>query len=102
MSKTTKYALIAGGIGLAVYLGKRLFTPAAAPATGAFAPAAVVAGQLVSADTYRVLAAQRSGLNYVPAQGSVGGEITFTPSAGGTFTRNVVVVGGQIMAEVAP
>jgi hypothetical protein len=49
-----------------------------------------------------VIAARRPGLDYVPAQGSAGGTLTFTPTTGGTFTRNVVSENGVISAEIAP
>jgi len=63
-------------------------------------PADVRGGELVSAETYRLLQSQRPGMSYVPAEGSLGGVMQFTPSKTGHFTRNLVQAGGQLMAEI--
>ena len=101
MANVKKLALIAGGVGLAVYLASK-FGRSAGAAVGLFAPASVKAGETFSANTYRVIAAQRSGLTYVPVNGSVGGQLSFASSVTGQFTRNVVVSGNQVLAEIAP
>lgn len=101
MANIKKLALIAGGVGLGIYLISK-FGKRAVQATGLFAPAAIKAGEQVSASTYRVISARRSGLTYVPVNGSVGGALSFSSSVQGQFTRNVINEGGQVFAEVAP
>jgi hypothetical protein len=56
----------------------------------------------VTAGSYRVISARRPGLNYIPATGTVGGNLSFSSPSAGQFTRNVVVEGSSVLAEVAP
>jgi len=102
MAKIGKYIAIAGAVGVVGYLLYKYAKPAAKAVSSYFSPAAVSADQQVTASSYRVIAARRPGLDYVPAQGSAGGTLTFTPTTGGTFTRNVVSENGVISAEIAP
>lgn len=97
-SKTTTI-LIAGAAALAIYL----FTQrkAIGGAVAKLLPTGIGAGETVTAGSYRVIAARRPGLNYVPATGSVGGPLSFSSPSAGKFTRNVVVEGSSVLAEVA-
>ena len=63
-------------------------------------PAQVRAGELVSAESYRVIQARRSGMTYDKADGQPGALITFTPSKDGYFTRNTVQEADGLYAEV--
>jgi len=63
-------------------------------------PAKVKAGELVSAESYRVIESRRSGMSYVQAEGQPGAMIKFTPDRDGYFTRNTVQEGGVLFAEV--
>lgn len=64
-------------------------------------PAAVKAGQLVSAETYRVIESIRPGMVTAPiTSGQVGGLVEFTSPVNGMFTRNLVQQGGQLVAEI--
>ncbi len=101
-SKTRKYLIIAGAVGVAGYLLYKFAKPAVKAVSSYFAPAAVTADQQVTASSYRVISARRSGMTYMPAQGTLGGTLTFSPISGGEFTRNVINEGGQISAEIAP
>lgn len=66
-------------------------------------PAKIGANESVTAQTYRQIESRRSGMDYVPVDsGVVGGEISFKSPNGGTFTRNVVVEGGQVWVEIKP
>ena len=98
-SKTTKTLVVAGAVGLAIYL----FTQrkAIGGAVAKLLPTSIGAGEQVTAGSYRVLAARRPGLSYIPASGTVGGPLSFSSPSAGTFTRNVVVEGSSVMAEVA-
>lgn len=64
-------------------------------------PAQVKSGELVAAQSYRIISGRRAGMNYVAADGNIGGEVSFTPSGSGKFTRNVVQEGGRLWAEIA-
>ena len=101
MAKVTKYLIIAGAVGVGIYLLTK-FGKSAGRAVGLFAPATVGAGEQVSASTYRVIAARRSGLDYVPVNGAIGGQLSFSSNVKGQFTRNVIQEGGQVLAEIAP
>jgi hypothetical protein len=63
-------------------------------------PAKVKAGELVSAESYRVIQARRSGMSYAKAEGAPGALITFTPDRDGYFTRNTVQEQDGLYAEV--
>jgi len=92
-------ALVA--IGAAAYF---IFGRRGAPAAGVAAklkPAGVGANEAVTASSYRIIASKRPGMQYVQAQGQVGGTLSFRSASAGTFTRNVVQEGGGLWAEIA-
>lgn len=62
-------------------------------------PAAVRAGEMVNATTFRRIAQRRNGFVYAPAQLS-GGRLVFRSPVNGIFTRNVVQLGAQTLAEI--
>jgi len=63
--------------------------------------AAVKAGELVSAGTYRQIAERRPGMTYVQvSSGNLGSVVEFTPTISGKFTRNVVQEGQTLWAEI--
>lgn len=64
-------------------------------------PAAVKSGELLSVQTYRLIGAKRPGMTYSPAsKGSLGGEIEFTATKSGMFTRNFVQDENGLSAEI--
>jgi hypothetical protein len=63
--------------------------------------APVLGGETVSADSYRRIQDRRPGMTYVQCEGALGGRLTFNVSKAGVFTRNVVVYGGTVWAEIA-
>lgn len=63
-------------------------------------PVKVGADEMVSPQSYRIIQDRRAGMQYVAANGSVGGEITFASPVAGMFTRNFVQEGGQLQAEI--
>ena len=90
-------ALIAG----AAYLFMRGGSTTGSNVTLGMEPAAVKAGQLVSAETYRVIESVRPGMKTAPiSSGQIGGLIEFTSPVDGMFTRNLVQQGGQLVAEI--
>lgn len=62
-------------------------------------PAAVRAGETVNATTYRRVAQRRPGFVYAPAQ-LVQNRLLFKSPVNGIFTRNVVQLGNQLLAEI--
>lgn len=62
-------------------------------------PAAVRAGETVNATTYRRVAQRRPGFVYAPAQ-LVQDRLMFKSPVNGIFTRNVVQLGNQLLAEI--
>jgi hypothetical protein len=66
----------------------------------ALASAKVKAGELVSAESYRVIQTRRAGMSYVKAEGQPGAMITFTSDRDGVFTRNTVQEADGLYAEV--
>lgn len=78
-----------GGVGLGPKLSPKL------------SPAEIAPSESVTAGSYRVLQSRRPNLSYVQAQGDVGGLLAFASPSGGRFTRNVIVEGGQVWAEIA-
>ena len=89
-------ALIAG----AAYLFTRGSTTGSNVTLG-MEPAAVQAGQLVSAETYRVIESIRPGMQTAPiTSGQLGGLVEFTSPVTGMFTRNLVQQDGQLVAEI--
>jgi hypothetical protein len=99
------------GVAGFVYLSKKGYLKigsGAGSGTGAgpklspkLAPAEIAPSESVTASSYRVLQSRRANLSYVQAQGDPGGLIAFASPAGGRFTRNIVVEGGQVWAEIA-
>jgi hypothetical protein len=64
-------------------------------------PAAVKEGELLSVQTYRLIGAQRPGMTYAPAtSGGLGGEIEFTATKSGMFTRNFIQSESGLAAEI--
>ncbi|MFH1303777.1 MAG: hypothetical protein ABIK07_22190 [Planctomycetota bacterium] len=89
-------ALIAG----ALYLITRGSTTGSNVTLG-MEPAAVKAGQLVSAESYRVIESIRPGMVTAPiTSGQIGGLVEFTSPVDGVFTRNLVQQNGQLVAEI--
>lgn len=67
----------------------------------AMSPADVKAGVPVNVESYRIIQAQRAGMQYDPVTGGgIGGKLEFTPSRSGQFTRNFIQEGGQLFAEI--
>lgn len=64
-------------------------------------PAKIGSGEAVSAQSYRIIQARRSGMQYTAAQDN-GSGISFSFPSGGVFTRNFVSESGVLMAEIAP
>lgn len=94
-------ALVVGG--LAFYLFSRKGGSGGghdAAASGQLPPTHVGPGEQVTAGSYRIISAQRPGMQYVPASGAAGAALTFASPSGGVFTRNVVNQGGQLLAEI--
>lgn len=88
-------ALIAGAVFLFTRKSK------GANVTLGMEPVAVKAGQLSSAETYRVIESVRPGMITAPiTSGQVGGLIEFTSPVNGMFTRNLAQQGGQYVAEI--
>jgi hypothetical protein len=63
-------------------------------------PVAVFGGERVSADSYRRISKKRPGMDYIYADGYLGGRITFDVKKNGVFTRNVVLEDGVLKAEL--
>jgi len=99
--KQKKMLAIAAAVAGAVWIFSRK-EPAGGVQVGIeLEPIAVEGGQTATAESYRVIEALRPGMTAVPATGSVGGAITFTPSRAGMFTRNVALdENGQILVEL--
>ena len=96
---------VGGALALAALFGgkqavaavRRTATPT--PAPKALRPAAVRAGELVSASTFQYMTARRAGYIYAPAK-LIGNLIRFTSPVDGEFTRYVVKQGTQLFAEI--
>lgn len=91
-------------VGAAAYLLLRGKGAAAAGAGGdvqlGMQPAPINPGEAVSAQSYRIIADRRAGMDYTPAQQD-GDGIKFSFPTGGVFTRNFVQENGTLMAEIA-
>ncbi len=93
---------VLGGLAVAavLLLSKKAIVPANKPAPGPTTkPAAVNAGETVSASTYKITGQRRGGMIYAPAQRQ-GNMISFKSPVRGIFTRNVVQQGNQLLAEI--
>jgi len=97
--KQGKKVLVAGAVLAGVYLVMRGRGGGVSPLVS-LATAKVTGGEPVTAESYRVIQARRSGMTYVQATGQPGGQIGFTPEKDGIFTRNTVQEGGILYAEV--
>jgi hypothetical protein len=64
-------------------------------------PAAIEPNELVTAGSYRVIQSKRPGMQYVTVEGNYPGILSFRSPPGGKFTRNTVMEGGQLLAEIA-
>jgi hypothetical protein len=67
----------------------------------AIMPQSIQANYPVTVGTYRIIAVQRPGMQYVQAQGQAGSALTFNAQAAGTFTGNFLSRGGGLWAEIA-
>jgi hypothetical protein len=66
-------------------------------------PAAVKAGEAVTAQSYRQIEAPRDGMQLAPiTSGTIGSELAFASPVDGMFTRNVVSQSGKLFAEIKP
>jgi hypothetical protein len=99
MSGKKKYVVL-GGAALAAFILLRK-KGGGADVELSLKTASIGKGEPVSAQSYRVIAERRSGMEYTPAEGSVGGELKFSAPNGGVFTRNVVQENGQLLVEIA-
>jgi hypothetical protein len=66
-------------------------------------PAPVGANEMVSGTTYRLIAERRPGMEYTSLRaGTLGERIAFSSPVNGIFTRNLVLEGGVLWAEIKP
>jgi len=64
-------------------------------------PVKIGAGEPVTASSYRIIKNRRPGMDYTQAGGQPGQSISFSYPRAATFTRNAVVEGAQVLAEIA-
>jgi len=94
-------AFVAAGVAVWYFFLRSASTSNESGVQTVLEPAKVKGGELVSASTYRLIQDRRSAMDYVPADGSLGSTLNFTPSRSGKFTRNLVQDGQSLLAEIA-
>ena len=99
-AKQKKQLGIAAAIAGAIYLFTRKKGASGASVELGMEPVAIESNELVSPQSYRLIQSKRGGMKYVPAQGGIGGQISFSSPEAGMFSRNFVQGESGLEAEI--